>query len=223
MSDENFRQPNSANPPKQGGKKLVKVKRFKPKNNGAPRPEDPSYNNNYANRSLTTLSRPKNRIEESYNQEEYSNAMSNSYSNETPQYIQEDEDYAGGSPIVRMIYDQPVRMLAIAAVFCFIIGFGIAKLITPSAGGAVKEGLQGVVVNPEVPKGRARCGLVDRTQGCVIYIMNPQRQDLNARDFFDLAAKQTGRQRFVIDTANMRYSNVKIKPGAIAQINIPPL
>ena len=65
--------------------------------------------------------------------------------------------------------------------------------------------------------------MVEKTQGCVLYIMNPQRQEMNGRDFFDLAAQQTGRQRFVIETGNMRYSSVKIKPGSIAQLNIPPL
>lgn len=87
----------------------------------------------------------------------------------------------------------------------------------------VGNGLQGVVVNPEVPRGRARCGQAERTQGCVLYVMNPQRQDLNARDFYDLAAQMTGRQRFVIETGNMRYANTKIRPGEIAQLNIPPL
>lgn len=87
----------------------------------------------------------------------------------------------------------------------------------------VKDGLQGVVLNAEVPRGRARCGVAERTQGCVLYVMNPQRQDLMGRDFYDLASQLTGRQRFVIETGNMRYSTVKIRPGDIAQINIPPL
>jgi hypothetical protein len=86
-----------------------------------------------------------------------------------------------------------------------------------------KKGLDGVVVNQEVPQGRARCGTTEKTQGCVLYIMNPQRQELNGRDFYDWASQLTGRQRFVIETSNMRYSTVKIKPGYIAQINIPPL
>lgn len=87
----------------------------------------------------------------------------------------------------------------------------------------IRNGLQGVVVNSEVPKGRARCGVAERLQGCVLYIMNPQRQDMNARDFYDLASQLTGRQRFVIETGNMRYANQKIRPGEIAQLNIPPL
>jgi hypothetical protein len=85
------------------------------------------------------------------------------------------------------------------------------------------NGLQGVISNHEVPKGRARCGKAERAQGCVLYVMNPQRNDMNGRDFYDWAAQLTGRQRFAIETANMRYASVKVRPGEIAQIDIPPL
>lgn len=115
-----------------------------------------------------------------------------------------------------------VKGVVVISVLIFIVGFLVAKIFS---GGPtiVKDGLQGVVVNAEVPRGRARCGIAERTQGCVLYIMNPQRQDLQGRDFYDLASQLTGRQRFVIETGNMRYSSVKIRPGDIAQINIPPL
>lgn len=114
------------------------------------------------------------------------------------------------------------KILQIAVAAAFVIGFTLAKLFF-STQEIVNNGLQGVVANQEVPRGRARCGIAEKTQGCVLYIMNPQRQDLNARDFYDLASQLTGRQRFVIETGNMRYSNVKISPGEIAQLNIPPL
>lgn len=107
-----------------------------------------------------------------------------------------------------------------------IVTFALALIIGNfmfSAETVVRDGLQGVVMNPEIPTGRARCGKAERTQGCVLYVMNPQNQELNARDFFDLASQLTGRQRFMIETGNMRYSTIKIKPGAIAQFNIPPL
>ena len=112
--------------------------------------------------------------------------------------------------------------VVLIAVLVLILGIVFAKLVF---GGktVVKDGLQGVVVNAEVPRGRARCGVAERTQGCVLYIMNPQRRDLQGRDFYDLASQLTGRQRFVVETGNMRYSSVKIRPGDIAQINIPPL
>lgn len=108
-----------------------------------------------------------------------------------------------------------------AAVF-LLFGIMFTKIFL-SGPTTVQNGLQGVVINSEVPRGRARCGVAEKTQGCVLYIMNPQRQDLNGRDFYDLAAQLTGRQRFMIETGNMRYSSIKIKPGEIAQLNIPPL
>ena len=115
-----------------------------------------------------------------------------------------------------------MKGVIVISILIFIVGILVAKIFM---GGKtiVKDGLQGVVVNAEVPRGRARCGIAERTQGCVLYIMNPQRQDLQGRDFYDLASQLTGRQRFVIETGNMRYSNIKIRPGDIAQINIPPL
>lgn len=112
--------------------------------------------------------------------------------------------------------------LIMICIICLLLGAICGKfLFTESK--VVRNGLQGVVLNPEVPRGRARCGVAERSQGCVLYVMNPQRQELNARDFYDLASQMTGRQRFVIETGNMRYSNTKIRPGDIVQLNIPPL
>ena len=110
----------------------------------------------------------------------------------------------------------------VTAIVFLLFGIMFAKIFL-SGPTTVQNGLQGVVINSEVPRGRARCGVAEKTQGCVLYIMNPQRQDLNGRDFYDLAAQLTGRQRFMIETGNMRYSSIKIKPGEIAQLNIPPL
>ena len=115
----------------------------------------------------------------------------------------------------------PKKFIALVLLF-FVAGLVFGKIMFSSEQ-VVRNGLQGVVVNPEVPQGRSRCGVAEKTQGCVLYVMNPQRQELNGRDFYDLASQLTGRQRFVIETGNMRYSSVKIKPGNIAQLNIPPL
>jgi len=209
MNDESFRPIDNAGNAGQG-RKLVKIKRLKPRSDLMPRPEEAAtYAPNYSEQALSALNQQSAELE-------------SEIARRSPKFIEEDEDYANQSSLVRLIRSKPIKMLSLASVICFVLGYGFAKMLS-SSNTTVHEGLQGVVVNPEVPKGRARCGLVERTQGCVIYIMNSQRQDLNARDFFELAARQTGRQRFVVDTANMRYSNVKIKPGAIAQINIPPL
>lgn len=114
------------------------------------------------------------------------------------------------------------KIALIIGVGALLAGMLMAKLLFGEQK-IVRDGLQGVVINAEVPRGRARCGVAEKTQGCVLYIMNPQRQELNASDFYDLASQLTGRQRFVIETGNMRYSTNKIKPGEIAQFNIPPL
>ena len=53
--------------------------------------------------------------------------------------------------------------------------------------------------------------------------MNSQQREIYAKDFYDLAAQLSGRQRFIIETGNMRYANTRIKPGEIVQLNIPPL
>lgn len=142
-----------------------------------------------------------------------------------PQFIDESDITPPKVPLAEQFMVDNMftkKALLVGALFAFFFGFFIAKFFFAQET-VVRDGLQGVVINPEVPRGRARCGVAERTQGCVLYIMNPQRQELTARDFYDLASQLTGRQRFVIETGNMRYSNVKIRPGGIAQLNIPPL
>lgn len=113
------------------------------------------------------------------------------------------------------------KAMVLLFIVLFLAGLMIGKATFSKSGG--KAGLQGVISNPEVPNGRPRCGLAEKTQGCVLYIMNPERQELEAREFYDLVSQLTGRQRFVIETGNMRYANDRIKPGRIGQFNVPPL
>lgn len=143
--------------------------------------------------------------------------------NDTPQFIEEETEEpeyqynnSGLPPYLTK------KVLVLLGALFFFLGILTSKVLFTEQK-IVRNGLQGVVINPEVPRGRARCGVAEKTQGCVLYLMNPQRQELNARDFYDLASQLTGRQRFVIETGNMRYSNTKIRPGDIAQLNIPPL
>lgn len=142
-----------------------------------------------------------------------------------PQFIDENDITPRKIPLAEQLMQNnmfTMKGMAVIAGILFVVGFMFAKLFFTQQT-IVRDGLQGVVINPEVPRGRARCGVAERTQGCVLYIMNPQRQELSGRDFYDLASQLTSRQRFVIETGNMRYSNVKIRPGDIAQLNIPPL
>ena len=140
-----------------------------------------------------------------------------------PQFIEDEQEIAYGNDYYQVeTSNNHKKMIIVAAFAAFVVGFFVSRLFF-SEQKVTRNGLQGVVVNAEVPQGRARCGVAEGGQGCVLYLMNPQRQELNARDFYDLAAQLTGRQRFVIETGNMRYSNVKIRPGEIGQFNIPPL
>lgn len=140
--------------------------------------------------------------------------------NNIPNYITEEDYYGKDTQDNPAWLNLKVFISSILAVL--LLGILVGRLFF-SQSSVVHNGLQGVVVNSEVPRGRARCGIAERTQGCVLYVMNPQRQEMAAKDFYDIASQMTGRQRFMIETGNMRYANSKIKPGEIVQLNIPPL
>jgi hypothetical protein len=110
----------------------------------------------------------------------------------------------------------------ILAGICLFIGLFIGKAFFSSQV-IENRGLEGIVINPEVPSGRPRCGLTDKNQACIFYIMNWYKQELNGRDFYKLAAQLTGREEYMIETENLRYAQVKIKPGHFAQLNIPAI
>ena len=181
-----------------GGRKLRKIKR--PKQYVAPLSDTPSQNTYPAVR----------------------------YDQPQPAYVEDPSyDYANIPPEDGGSYTyggtDKSKALVVGMV-CLLIGLLVGKFFfSSSSPKSTQNGLQGVIINPEVPQGRARCGVAEKTQGCVLYLMNPERQELNGRDFYDWASQLTKRPRFIIETGNMRYSNVKIKPGFIAQINIPPL
>jgi hypothetical protein len=145
---------------------------------------------------------------------------------EMPQYLEEDEYeeevYGHRSSSNAAPVWLTTKVLVFVSLVCLFVGVVCGKVFLAESK-VVRNGLQGVIVNNEVPRGRARCGVAERTQGCVLYLMNPQKQDMYAKDFYDLAAQMTGRQRFMIETGNMRYANSRIKPGEIAQLNVPPL
>lgn len=114
------------------------------------------------------------------------------------------------------------NVMYIAAGICLFVGLFIGKALFSSQT-IENHGLEGIVANPDVPAGRPRCGLTDKSQACVFYLMNWERQELNGRDFYKLAAYFTGREEYMIETENLRYATVKIKPGDFAQLNIPAL
>ena len=113
-------------------------------------------------------------------------------------------------------------MVYIVAGICLLGGLFIGKAFFAEQK-IENYGLEGVVANPDVPAGRPRCGLTDKSQACIFYMLNWYKQELNGRDFYKLAAQLTGREEYMIETDNLRYANVKIKPGHFAQLNIPAL
>ena len=108
-----------------------------------------------------------------------------------------------------------------SALFLF-VGIFVGKTLFSSQR-IEAHGLEGVVINQDVPSGRPRCGLTAKDQACVFYFMNWYKQELNGRDFYKIVADLTGREEYMIESDNLRYANVKIKPGHFAQLNIPAL
>ncbi len=51
-----------------------------------------------------------------------------------------------------------MKGVAVIASALFVVGFLLAKLFIAQQR-IIRDGLQGVVFNPEVPRGRARCGV----------------------------------------------------------------
>ena len=119
-----------------------------------------------------------------------------------------------------LLHNKNVLILLAAA--C-LLGIMFGYMSAPKSSGVSGRGLEGVVANQDVPKGRSRCGLVELNQPCVLYIMNPKNHDVSGKEFYPIAASWTGRERYMIETSNMHYGTQRIKPGGIAQINIPSL
>ena len=87
----------------------------------------------------------------------------------------------------------------------------------------IVKGLTGVVPNPDIRSNNLRrCGTVAATSPCLVFIMNHERNDKLAEDFFDEAAKLTGRAPYRVRIENQHYATTPITRGQIAVIKIPP-
>lgn len=131
-----------------------------------------------------------------------------------------DDNFAAQFNLPPVLLTTKVMGAIMAGIFLFGILFGATVF-----GGTTQtttSGLQGVVRNPEVPAGRKRCGIAERTQGCVLFMMNASRRDREARSFYDEAARITGVPSYTIELGNIEYATSIIRPGFLAQINIPP-
>ncbi len=109
----------------------------------------------------------------------------------------------------------------IALLFGVLIGSMLGGGSSPAPQQAV--GLRGVVANKDITSKMPRCGLVEKGQPCLLYIMNSTRYDKIAENFFEEAAKLMGVQVYSIGLVNPKYAKELIKPGYIAEIKIPKL
>lgn len=204
------------------------IKRIVPVQGQAPMVSSPSFDTNNGNSQEITNFNIDDILDGTNNlpTQDSDNILKNQDTNDfQPHFINDSDIVPPKVPFMQQIMQGnlfTVKGVTLISICVFVFGIFFAKLFFTQQT-VVRDGLQGVVFNPEVPRGRPRCGVAERSQGCVLYLMNPQRQELAAREFYDLASQLTSRQRFVIETGNMRYSNVKIRPGGIAQLNIPPL
>ncbi|MBQ8347981.1 MAG: hypothetical protein IJY17_10370 [Alphaproteobacteria bacterium] len=107
--------------------------------------------------------------------------------------------------------------------FLFIICGGVMGFVVGKMQNRSDGEMPGVVYNAEIPKGRPRCGIAQKGQGCVLYLMNAQRREIEAKEFFSMASDVLGVPKFQIETANIRYATMRIPPGYIALLNIPPM
>ena len=105
----------------------------------------------------------------------------------------------------------------------FLVCGGVLGLFAGTMQNRSEAEMPGVVNNAEIPKGRPRCGIAQKGQGCVLYLMNAQRREVEAKEFFGMASDVLGVPKFQIETANIRYATMRIPPGYIALLNIPPM
>lgn len=114
----------------------------------------------------------------------------------------------------------------ITIVIILITGFLFGSLIgggnnTPPP--QATTAMRGVVQNKDINSRMPRCGLVERGQACLLYIMNSTRYDKTAESYFDEAAKLMGVQKYSISIVNPKYAKELIKPGYFVEIKIPAL
>ena len=117
------------------------------------------------------------------------------------------------------------RNALIVILMVLVVGMFMGIFFFGGSGQKVVQGLQGVVPNPEV-KGRSaiyRCGTVERTRECILFLMNASRSDKEVREFYQQASDITGVPKYSIELVNVQYASHRIRPGYIAQIYIPSL
>ena len=175
-------------------------------------PQAPAYAENQEN------------VEESAYEEETAGATASveTQDDETEEYASSglyDDNMAASLGLPPAFIKTKVLML----LFCLMIagGFAAGMFFEKSVKTNAEE-LPGVVSNPEIPKGRPRCGLARKGQGCVFYLMNPGTREMTAKELFPVVADLLKMPKFQVETANVQYSTTRIPPGYIALFNVPP-
>lgn len=115
------------------------------------------------------------------------------------------------------------RQVVVAAGI-FVIGLLMGAIMfggSSEAPAPAPKGLQGVVSNPDIKEPLKRCGQVEASSPCVLYVMNSYTYEKLAEDFFETAVAVTRRKDLVIRMDNVRYAAMRIPPGYFAQIKIP--
>lgn len=168
---------------------------------------------------------PQEKYEEEY-EEEYEDETEDSFEEAAEEEYEEASSGLYDDNMAASLGLPPafIKTKVLLFIFCLMLGIGFAAGMGLAK--TMKTGsdeLPGVVSNPEIPKGRPRCGLARKGQGCVIYVMNPTQREMNAKEFFPVVADLLKMPKFQIETANVQYSTTRIPPGYIALFNVPPL
>ena len=111
-----------------------------------------------------------------------------------------------------------VGVIAMIALFC---GLLLGAMFFGGTSKPVQQGLIGVVKNTDITQPLRRCGLIDKGQACVLYIVNHTRYDKTVEDYFKQAQDLTGVPLYSIQMANPRYAKRIVRPGYFAEIHIP--
>ncbi|MDD4519971.1 MAG: hypothetical protein EOM53_01125 [Alphaproteobacteria bacterium] len=133
-----------------------------------------------------------------------------------------DNNFAADLNLPPKLLETKVMGMILGGIFLFGIVFG-SILFGGSSSPLPSTGLQGVVQNKDIVSGRSRCGIAERGDGCILYLMNSTRREKRGSSFYEEAARLTGVPQYSISMANVQYAETIIRPGYIAKINIPPL
>lgn len=125
-------------------------------------------------------------------------------------------------PLPPILTRTSVFLIVCISILLFGLTFGAIFFSSKPTPTLFADAVRGVVRNPDIRQAVPRCGTVAKGQACVVYLMNPDSADREAKTFFQLVADMTGIYKYVIETANPNYANTIIRPGHIGAFYIMP-